>query len=441
MANRFKDDLDFMVATRAAIEEATPYKSRLLLWSFAAFITAMLVWAYYAEIDELARGEGKVIPSRQLQVVQNLEGGIVSEILVSEGALVQQGQPLLKIDDTLLSSSFQESQLRYLELLAKTARFKAEAEGLSNLEIPEEVIAQSPGMAKQEMELFRSRRVQLEGSLNVISKQIRQREEELLQAKSNLQQTQRRLELAQKEYNILKPLFDNGVVSEVELIRAEREVLNMEGEIASVKSSLPQLTAAIEELTGKSEELVLSFRSEVQSELSEAMAEMSRIAESSGALEDKVSRTIVRSPVKGTVKQILINTVGGVVQPGMDIINIVPVDDALLIETKIRPADIARLYPGQQAKVKFTAYDFTIYGGLDATVVHISADSITDENDESFFLVRVKTDKNYLGNEERALPIIPGMTTQVDILTGKKTVLDYLLKPIFKAKQNALTER
>ena len=174
---------------------------------------------------------------------------------------------------------------------------------------------------------------------------------------------------------------------------------------------------------------------------SEVSAEISRLSESEDALEDKVSRTAVRSPVKGTVKQIMINTVGGVVQPGMDILSIVPIEDSLLIESKVSPADIARIYPGQRAIVKFTAYDFSIYGGLEGSVVHISADSLTNEKDETYYLVRVKTDQNFLQKNNTQLPIIPGMTTNVDILTGKKTIMNYLLKPIFKAKERALTEK
>ena len=168
--------------------------------------------------------------------------------------------------------------------------------------------------------------------------------------------------------------------------------------------------------------------------------QLAKISQTSGALEDRLDRTQVRSPVNGTIKQIMLNTLGGVVQPGMDLISIVPLEDSLLIETKIRPSDIARLYPGQKAMVKFTAYDFTIYGGLEAELVHISADSISHENDESFYLVRVKTYQNNLGSTDNPLPIIPGMIAEVDILTGKKTLLSYLLKPILKAKQVALSE-
>ena len=217
-------------------------------------------------------------------------------------------------------------------------------------------------------------------------------------------------------------------------------VLKAAGEAAKSKFRMPQIDAEILELINKRDQLLIGFRSEAQKELSEILTELSHLAHSSGALEDRVNRTQVRSPVNGTIKQLMVNTIGGVVQPAMDIVSIVPIEDALLIETKIKPADIARLYPGQRAMVKFTAYDFTIYGGLEAEVVHISADSIVNEQGESFYLVRVKTKTNDLGSEGKVLPIFPGMIAQVDILTGKKTILNYILKPILKAKQVALTE-
>ena len=185
---------------------------------------------------------------------------------------------------------------------------------------------------------------------------------------------------------------------------------------------------------------MINFKADAQKELNNYQDELAQISQSSGALEDRVERTQVRSPVNGTVKQIMLNTLGGVVQPGMDLISIVPMEDSLLIETKIRPSDIARLYPGQKAMVKFTAYDFTVYGGLEAELVHISADSISHEDKESFYLVRVKTFRNNLGSTEQPLPIIPGMIAEVDILTGKKTLMSYLLKPILRAKQVALSE-
>lgn len=415
--------------------------SRLLLWFICLFVVVFVVWAAGAEIDELARGEGKVIPSKQLQLVQNLEGGIVSEILISEGSRVEPGQVLIKIDDTLFESDYQESRFRVTELQVREARLRAEIGGDDEVQFAAELERKIPDLVKEERSLFKRRRAKLASSQSLIGQQLKQKAQALAQAKFNYQQALDERALAQKELEILKPLFAEGVVSEVELIRAEKAVLKAGGEASGNQFRIPLIEAEIAELRDKLAQQELSFKIEAQQALNEILAELPRLSQSGGALEDRVKRTQVRSPVKGTVKQLMVNTIGGVVQPGMDIVSVVPIEDALLIETRIRPADIARLYPGQSAMVKFTAYDFAIYGGLEAEVVHISADSISNDQGESFFLVRVRTQKNYLGDEKQPLPIIPGMIAQVDILTGKKTVLEYLLKPIFKARQVALTER
>ncbi|MFC3150888.1 HlyD family type I secretion periplasmic adaptor subunit [Litoribrevibacter euphylliae] len=434
-------DIAYMSPNRAAMEEQTPFKSRLLLWTVFAFLILIITWAYFAEIDEIARGEGKVIPSQQLQVIQNLEGGIISELLVSEGQLVNKGDVLVKIDDTQFQSSFQETKLRYFELQARAARLTAESQGDDAIAVPYDLPEDALSFIQQERGLFLKRLNQLNAQKATISKQVSQTKAELTQVKSEKAQTKRSLKLAERELNLLIPLARSGAVSEVEIIRAEKEVVRLETQISSLNLSIPVLQAQIEEMDSKLSEIILKHQSEAYAELSEVTAELSRLSKSEDALEDKVTRTAVRSPVKGTVKQIMINTVGGVVQPGMDILSIVPIEDSLLIEAKVSPADIARIYPGQRAIVKFTAYDFSIYGGLEGSVIHISADSITNEKDETYYLVRVTTDQSFLGKNERELPIIPGMTTNVDILTGKKTIMDYLLKPIFKAKERALTEK
>ncbi len=419
----------------------TPLRSHALLWGIACFVACFLVWAAYAQLDELARGDGKVIPSKQLQVVQNLEGGIVSEILVAEGSTVEVGQVLLKIDDTQFASRFQENQLKVSELEARAVRLKAEVRSQETLAFDDAFQAEYPALVAEESALFAKRQANLRSAQAVVDQQIRQRQQSLEQARFNAQQALSEQALAQKEVDLLAPLFADGVVSEVELIRAEKALLQAKGEAARNQYTIPQIEAELSELDERRQQLTTEFVSSAQAELGEVLAELSRLTQTREALRDRVDRTLVRSPVHGTVKQLMVNTIGGVVQPGMDIVSIVPVEDALLIEARIRPSDIARLYPGQKARVKFTAYDFSIYGSVDAELVHISADTITDEQGNSFYLVRVKTNKNYLGRAEQSLPIIPGMVAQVDILTGKRTVLDYLLKPVFKARQVALTEQ
>jgi len=422
------------------IEKKVGIKSRLLLWVICSFVVTMLIWAANAQVDELVRGGGKVIPSKQLQVVQNLEGGILSELFVAEGQRVKSGQVLLKIDDTQFESTYQESQSSLLSLQTRVERLRAEASGEAFVIFNDELIEKSPDLVREQQRLFNRRVEQLDVTVSGIGQQIKQQEQVLAQAAFDYQQALDEKKLAEKEYQILRPLFSEGVVSEVELLRAEKSVLKASGDASSNYFKLPQIQAVIDELKNRQKQLKLTFKSEAQQALNLSLAELVLLQKGSGAIQDRVQRTQVRSPVNGTIKQLMVNTIGGVLKPGMDIVSIVPIEDSLLIEAKIRPADIARLYPGQRAVVKFTAYDFTIYGGLEAELIHISADSITDDQGESFYLVRVKTTLNNLGSTAVPLPIIPGMVAQIDILTGKKTLLNYLLKPILKAKQVALTE-
>jgi len=430
------------LSTQWMVELTPSIRSSILLWAIAAFICAFVIWAAFAEVDELARGEGKVIPTQHLQIVQNLEGGIVAEITVAEGDFVDQGQILMRLDDTQFESTFKEKHLTVLELKVRAARLRAEVEGLDSPNYSQELrAANTKNLLREETALFTQRQARLTSSKRVIAQQMTQKQQQLAEAMSRFQQFKDELALAQKELDILTPLVSEGIVSEVELLRARKAKLKASGEVSAAGFKIPQIASSMAELESRAEEKLMAFRSDAQSDLSDILAELPRLTQSSGALADRVNRTLIRSPVKGTVKQLMINTVGGVVQPGMELVSIVPIEDALLIETQVRPADIARLFPGQKARVKFTAYDFSIYGGLDADVMHISADTIANDQGESFYLVRVKTARNYLGSEAAPLPIIPGMIAQVDILTGKKTILDYLLKPIFRAQQFALTER
>jgi len=438
------NDLNYMRSCSAAILEQTPRRSRTLLYGIVVFFIVMITWATYAELDEVTKGNGKVIPSQKIQVIQNLEGGIVSEILVKEGQIVDKGQVLLRIDDNSFESNFMESRLRYLEMLAKAARLKAEAEGLKKFKVPNEVIKEKPKLAKNEQSLFRNHMRGLKNSLSVIQHQTQKFRHELSEAKSKANQISRNLKLAKKEMKIITPLFKSGAVSQVKLIQVERQVVGYESDYEEVRSSLPRLREGIKESQEKEKELTSNFQSKAREDLNSTLAEIPRILESIESLEDKLTRTSVRSPVKGTIKQLLVNTIDGVVQPGMDLVEIVPMDDVLVVEAQIRPADIAYIFPGQKAKVKITAYDSTKYGSLDAEVIYISADSINDAasgEEGTFYRVKVKTDKNYLESQGRQLPIISGMVTEVDILTGKKSVLDYLFKPVMRAQDRALTER
>lgn len=433
-------DLEYMKSLSSAVLEKSTISSRLILWVIILSIAWLILWADNAKIDEIARGSGKVIPTHKIQVVQNLEGGIVSEVFVKEGDIVSIDQPLLKLQDIRFSSSFEENNLKIDELQAKMTRLTAEAHDKQFL-VPNKVSKKFKALLDDEESLYYSDISQLQSSLDVILSQLNQRKNELIEAKAKKRQLQRSLDLIDEEITMKKPLVKRGVVPDIDFLTLKREKNDIEGNLEAATLSIPRIKSTINESKKKYEEVKKTFQNKAKREFNEVKAELSRIKESINALGDRVYRTVVRSPVAGTIKQLFVNTKGGVIKPGMDIVEIVPNEDNLVIEAKMKPSDIAFLHLGQKAIIKLTAYDFSIYGGLDGEVVHISADTITDEEDNTFYMVNVKASKDYIDYKNQKLYVKVGMVTSIDILTGKKTVLDYLLKPILKAKNQALRER
>ncbi|HET19889.1 MAG TPA: HlyD family type I secretion periplasmic adaptor subunit, partial [Chromatiales bacterium] len=320
------EDLDYMGESSAALLEQSPRGARLILWLLALFVALFLGWAAIAELDEVTRGGGKVIPSRQVQVVQNLEGGIVSELLVREGETVEPGEILLRIDDTRFASSLRESDVRLAVLKARQARLQAEAEG-ADFVPPEEVQKTFPALVEQEQRLYESRGIELENNLAILRQQVEQRRQEVTELESRRAHLEQALALVGREIAMNRPLVQQGVVSEVELLRLEREANQIRGDLSATRLSIPRGTSRLDEAKRKLEEAELSFRNQARLELNTVMGELSGLSESSVALEDRVRRTQVRAPVRGIVKQLMVNTVGGVVQPGMDLVEIVPLED------------------------------------------------------------------------------------------------------------------
>jgi adhesin transport system membrane fusion protein len=428
---------DFVVDADSAIIAQEPLRVRKFVRAVSLIAVIALIWAAFARVDEITKGDGKAVPSSQLQVVQSLDGGIVSEILVKEGDEVHKGQVLLRIDTTRFLSSFNEDHSTYLSLLAKAARLKAVADGGEFIP-PPEVAKENPALASQERDVYLNSRAQLNAQVGMARDQLSQRDHELGEAQARFQQAQQGYALTSKELEMTRPLLKSGAVSDVDLLRLERDLSRLDGDKNQASAQITRLQSAISEAKRKIEQVELEYKNQARNELSETQAKISSLSQGSVALSDKVKQAEIRSPVNGTVQRLLYNTVGGVVQPGKDIVQVVPLEDSILLETKVLPKDIAFLHPGQKANVKFTAYDFAIYGGMEAHVESISADSITDDKGNAFYIVRVRTDKSRIGDK---MPIIPGMVAEVDILTGKKTVLSYLLKPVLRAKQYALTER
>ena len=430
-------DAGFSGDADRAILEQEPLRARMLVNSLGVVFLLAVLWAGLSEIDEITKGEGKVIPSRQLQIMQSLDGGVVSEILVQEGQVVEAGQILVNIDTTRFDSSVKENRVQYLALLARAARVRALAEGVPFVP-PPEALAEAPKTVEEELRAYESSMSTLNAQLGIAQQQLAQRQQELVEMRAKREQASRAYELTAKELGYTKPLLKDGAVSEVELLRLERETGRFLGEREMASAQISKTQSAISEASRKIQEITLNFQSEARKELSETLAKLNVSSAGSVGLADKVDKSSLRSPVRGTVKRLLVNTVGGVVQPGRDIIEIVPLEENLLLEAKVLPKDIAFLRPGDRALVKFTAYDFSIYGGLEAKLEFIGADSVTDERGNTFYTVRVRTEKSKLGE---GLPIIPGMVAEVDIITGQKSILSYLLKPVLKAKQAAFTER
>lgn len=428
---------DFEQAARELLNPAARRRDRRMLRWGGGVLLALLVWAGIARVDEVTRGEGKVVSSRSLQTVQSLDGGVVTAILVREGEVVEQGQVLLKIDETRATSSARENAAMSLSLAARVARLRALAEG-TPFAPPEAKDADDQRVVEEERRLFEMRRAELQGQVSISQQQLAQRQQELGEVRARKAAADSNLALSQQELARTRPLLASGAVSEVDIIKLERDVARSRGETEQASAQILRVGAAIGEAQRKVSETELAFRNEARKELAEALGRLNALGESAVGLQDKVDKSQLKSPVRGRVQRVLANTVGGVVQPGKDIVEIVPLDDALVLETKVQPRDIAFIRPGQSAMVKFTAYDFSVYGGLEATVENISPDTVVDEKGNAFYLVRVRTLKNKLGER---LPIIPGMTAEVDVLTGSKSILSYLLKPVLKVRESALRER
>lgn len=439
-SRRDQETLQAIPEVSRAMLEDSPKTIRITLWAIFFFFLFFILWAAFANIDEVTRGDGKAIPSSRLQKIQNLEGGIVTEVYVHEGQIVNQGDPLLRLDDTRFASNVGETEADRLGLLSRIERLNAEIND-RELDFPPEIKEKAPAIAKGEVDLYNSRRQQFRNEIYGLEEQLVQKKQEQRDYVAKQTQFRNSLNLLQQEIRMSEPLIAEGAISKVEVLRLKRAEVETQGQLESMTLAIPRADSAIKEIDNKIQETRGRYKSDALSQLTEAQTNLNKIAATGKALEDRVNRTLVVSPVKGIVQQMMVNTIGGVIQPGNDIVEIVPLDENLLVEAKISPRDIAFLHPGQNAVIKLTAYDYTIYGGLKGKVEQISPDTVTDKEGNSFYIVRLRTDKNFLGAEDKPLVIIPGMIASVDIITGKKTILSYLLKPIIRANAEALRER
>lgn len=437
------DELKFASSLSSAVLQKPSKKPRYLLYAVFFGFSWLIIWANFAELDTRVQAQGRVIPSSKVKQIQNLEGGIVKELFVKEGDIVKADQKLLIIDNIKSKGSLEEKKAKYFSLVARAVRLKAEANAkkfdstdISSI-VPQEYI-------ESEYNLYLSSRSKLKSKITVFQDQIQQKNNTLAEAKSKLKFASRSIKLIQEEVLMKEPLVRQGIESKPDFLRLKRELGDKKNDYHAVRLSIPRIQAEIREIKNKIISTKEEFKNEAREKLSQTLADISQTREIKKALENEVGRTNVVSPVDGIVKKIEVTTIGQVIKSGNSILEIVPVDDKLLLEVKVKPKDIAFVYPGQEANVKVTAYDFPIYGGLKGEVLSIGADSIIEKSskgEQSYFLITIKTDKNYVEKDGKKGVIMPGMVVSADILTGKKTVISYLMKPITRAKENALKER
>lgn len=433
-------ELEYLESLSSAVLQKTPKRSKIVLYLWILTIVVLIVWASIAKVNEIVRSQGKVIPSGENKIVQNLEGGIVEDILVKEGENVKKDQILLKIKNIKSDTNLKEYKLKANDLKAKLIRLKAEFSS-KKFVFDKDFISKYPKICQREMSLYKTDLNQLSAKIDTLKKQIAQKNDMLRESMVKIRNLKKSYNFILEEIKMSEPMVKEGVKSRVDFLKLKREANSIKTELDNTINTIPQIKSSKKEIYSKIKELQISFIQKAKKDYNDISGELERVQEKISAFKDMVSRTYIKSPVDGIIKKMYVNTIGGVVKPGMDLVEIVPKDKNLIVEVKVKPKDIAFIYPGQDAMVKFTAYNFSIYGGLKGKVIGISPDTITDRKNRTYYLVKIKTDKSVLEHNGKNLKIIPGMVVNADIITGKRTVLDYLLKPILNSKDYIFAER
>ena len=427
-----------------AREDRPPLFASASVFIIGALFVAFVVWASYAEVDEIARGDGKVIPASKTQILQASEAGVVQDIAVKIGQVVKKDDLIIQLDNTMSASSLGEQQARERTLSARIARLEHEQGGkiAEPFACPEELQTAAPEVCENEQKLLVARRDNFANKLSVLKARLDQRETELNEAIANSHRLAENIAVSDKEAELVKSMVKRGLMAQTEQLRVDREQTELKGQIALAAETIKKIDATIVEAKLQVDELGLQLQQEALDELTQALAELSVVDETIRGATDRVARTDIRSPVDGIVNTLELNTLGAFVQPGAIVAGIVPTSETLLVEARVSPRDVAFIRPEQKALIKVTAYDFSIFGGLDGKVANITADSLVDQNTgEPYYQVRLSTDTSALTKDGKSFAIIPGMICTVEIMTGRKTILSYLLKPINKARDEALRER
>lgn len=435
-----EEDLEFMDELEAAQVRQSRVSANILLWSIVGLIVLFVLWATLSEIDELTRGQGQVVPSQEIQVVQSLEGGILAELLVAEGDLVKEGQVLMRISDVQFAAEERGAEARAASFTAKKLRLEAEAAG-TDLILPPEIEESYASIAANEMALYRSRQAELANALSILKDKKAAAEAELAETKAQISRLSNSRALLSEELDMTNRMVQARAVPEIEAVRLRRELSDVTGQLSAQREKRSGVEAELRATEKQLADQEDKFRSQALTELSGVETELAQLEEMLKSAEDRVFRTELRAPVDGIVNNIALKTIGGVIQPAQQLIEIVPVDDELKIIAKVAPQDIAFLKVGQPVKVKVTAYDPQRYGALDGKLTRIGANSVNDREGNIFFEIEVRTAQNYLGTESNPLPITPGMVAMTEVVTGRRTIMEYLMRPVLRMKDRAFRER
>lgn len=435
-----KEDLEFMSELKAATLMRPSFASNFFLFAIMALIVCVVLWAAIAEVEERVHGNGQIIPSSETQTIQSLEGGILAELLVREGDSVKKDQLLARIDDVFFASEERGTESQLLSLQAKKIRIQAEASG-KEFSMPEEIAKKIPAIAQNEKKLYESRKSELQSSLDILKNEAKEAEHNIGEVRASIDKLTKSRALISKELEIAKRLSAAGAMPEIEKLKLEREHNEISGNLETARKSLGALQAKMDGVKQKQEERINAFRSQALGELNDVETRISSMKETLNSMGDRVNRTELKAPADGIVQRIAVKTIGGVIEPAQKLIEIVPVNDELVVRAKISPKDVAFLKPGQAVKVNVSAYEPQIYGSLKGTLERIGADTIKDAEGNVFFEIEVHTEKNFLGSPQAPLRIIPGMVAETEVITGKRTILTYMLKPVLRARNRALSER
>lgn len=420
------------------------WRGSLLLILILLFFVAFFIWASTTEIDNVTRGDGRVVPSQSVQIVQTVETGILEELHVREGELVDAGVVLMELDRTILSSQFDQEQQRAFALAARITRLQSEIQGMEQLVFEDDLLQANPDVLAAEQDLFVGRHLELQAEIQVLVRQRIQRIQELEEARITRNAEDETRALVDREFALIEPLVERQMEPETTLLALYRTRAESDAGIARADAAIVRMEAALAEVDDRIASVRNRFRSEALAEVAQATAELAELQSRLPALAQRVTRTDLRAPVRGIVNRVHLTTIGGVAQAGQPLVEIVPLDDTLLVEAYVRPSDIAFLYPGQPVKVKLTAYDFSRYGGLDGEITRIGADAIPRPDrppgEEQVFVVQVRTNSNILDASGSAVEIVPGMVAEVDILSGRKSVIDYIIAPIIRVRDRALRD-